>query len=211
MARRRVHKADVTENGGALSILETEQAASFGEGQLIGRGGRNLVARQEELHWYALQTRSRHEKRIQGNLQEKGIQAYLPLSEKHHQWSDRRKLVDEPLFPGYVFVKIAPDAQSRVPVLRTTGVIGFLGVRGVGIPIPESEISAIRTLLQENVEVRSHPYLELGKRVRICGGSLDGLEGILTGMEGTRGLVVSVQVIQKSVEMRISGYTIVPV
>ena len=200
----------MTENGGALSILETKQAASVKDVQLIPGAGGNVVDRTDGLQWFAIQTRSRHEKRIHVDLQEKGVHAYVPLNVKRNQWSDRCKIVDTPLFPGYVFVKIAPDAQSRVPVLRTSGVISFLGVRGVGVPIPEKEIAAIRAVLREETAV-PHPFVQLGQRVRICGGSLDGIEGILTSMDGNKSLVVSVQVIQKSVAVRISGYTVVPV
>jgi transcription antitermination factor NusG len=173
--------------------------------------GVDYVSQPVGLRWYALQTRSRHEKRVTADLQEKAIQAYLPLCSAQHQWSDRRKFVDTPLFPGYVFVKITPDAQARVPVLQTNGVISFLGVRGVGIPIPESEIAAICTVLRQNIPVEPHPFLELGQRVRICGGSLDGIEGILTGMDAKKRLVVSIQLIQRSVAVRITGYAVEPI
>jgi transcription antitermination factor NusG len=163
------------------------------------------------LRWYAIHTRSRHEKRVTADLLEKAVHAYLPLSSAERQWSDRRKTVDTPLFPGYVFVKILPDAQARVPVLQVNGVIGFLGVRGVGVPIPETEIAAIQTLQREKVPVQPHPFVKVGQRVRICGGSLDGLEGLLTGMDGTKSLVVSIELIERSVALRISGYHVVPV
>jgi transcription antitermination factor NusG len=156
--------------------------------------------------WYAIRTRARHEKRVTAALQEKQVHAYVPLSRTEHQWSDRRKLVDTPLFPGYVFVHIPPDAESRVPVLQTNGVIAFLGVRGIGIPIPEAEISAIQTLLRAGVPVASHPFMQVGQRVRIRGGSLDGLEGLLTAVDGKRNLVVSIELIERSVAIRISGY-----
>ena len=134
------------------------------------------------------------------------FRAYLPLSRSERQWSDRRKLVEMPLFPGYVFVNIATDAEARVPVLRTNGVISFLGVRGVGIPIPDAEIAAIQSLLREGVPVTPHPFVQIGQRVRIRGGSLDGLEGLLTGVEGKRNLVISIELIERSVAIRISGY-----
>lgn len=184
---------------------------NFADGQLYRSGAEDFRGRHEGLRWFALQTRSRHEKRVTADLREKAIQAYLPLCSAQHQWSDRRKVVDTPLFPGYVFVKIAPDVQARVPVLQTNGVISFLGVRGVGIPIPESEIAAIGSVLREGLPVEPHPYVELGQRVRICGGSLDGIEGILTGMDGKKTLVVSIQLIQRSVAVRITGYAVAPV
>jgi transcription antitermination factor NusG len=119
--------------------------------------------------------------------------------------------VDAPLFPGYVFVKIYNDAHARVPVLQTNGVTNFLGVRGVGIPISDNEIDAIKSVLRQGVCVEPHPFVQIGQRVRICGGSLDGLEGILTGIDGKKSLAVSIELIQKSVAIRITGYTVLPV
>jgi transcription termination/antitermination protein NusG len=189
-----------------LSTLATVRV-----GNLAGNLAINQVASESRLHWFAIQTRSRHEKRVTADLQEKTIQTYLPLCRVEHQWSDRRQIVDVPLFPGYVFVKIAADVPARTPVLQTNGVIGFLGVRGIGVPIPEEEIAAIQTVLREEIPVAPHPFVRIGERVRICGGSLDGLEGLLTGMEGQRNLVVSIDLIERSVAIRISGFKVVPV
>lgn len=163
------------------------------------------------LRWFAIQTRSRHEKRVTADLREKAVEAYLPLRSVEHQWSDRRKVVDLPLFPGYVFVRISGDAIARVPVLQTDGVLGFLGIRGIGVPIPEEEIAAIQTVLREKIPVEPHPFVKVGEKVRICGGSLDGLEGLLTGVDGKRNLVVSIDLIERSVAIRISGFKVVPV
>lgn len=169
------------------------------------------AASDEGMHWYAIQTRSRHEKRVAEDLLEKSIRAYVPLCSADHQWSDRRKVVETPLFPGYVFVNVEPAAQARVAVLQTNGVISFLGVRGIGTPIPDGEIAAIQTVLQSGVPVEPHPFVLVGRRVRILGGSLDGLEGLLTGVEGKKTLVVSIELIERSVAVRISGYSVVPI
>jgi transcription antitermination factor NusG len=170
-----------------------------------------MLASAAVLRWFAIQTRSRHEKRVTADLQEKAVQAYLPLASVERQWSDRRKVVDMPLFPGYVFVKIENDVPARIPVLQTDGVIGFLGVRGIGIPIPEEEIAGIQTVLRQKIPVKPYPFVQVGERVRICGGSLDGLEGLLTGMDGKRNLVVSIELIERSVAIRITGFKVVPV
>src|SRR5450755_782643 len=98
----------------------------------------------DQVSWFAVQTRPRYEKKVNAELQEKGMKAFLPLYSATHQWSDRRRLVHMPLFPGYVFVRIAPSAHQRVAVLQTNGVLSFVGVRNMGIPIPDSEIDAIR-------------------------------------------------------------------
>jgi transcription termination/antitermination protein NusG len=170
--------------------------------------GLAVAARQAGPQWFAIRTRSRREKRVAEDLSEKDVEAFLPLRHVERQWSDRRKVVETPLFSGYVFVRIEATATARVPVLQTNGVIEFLGVRGIGIPIPETEIAAIQTLERERVELEEHPFLQVGQRVRIRGGSLDGLEGILTGKDGRKSLVVSIEVIARSVAMHISGYRV---
>jgi hypothetical protein len=88
-------------------------------------------------------------------------------------------MVQLPLFTGYVFVKIGPAPSARVPVLRANGVIGFVGVRGVGVPIQNSEIDSVRLLLARGIAFQQYPFLNVGQRVRVRGGSLDAVEGIL--------------------------------
>lgn len=164
-----------------------------------------------EFSWFAVQTRPRHEKKAATELTTKGITTFLPLHAAVHQWSDRRRVVHAPLFPGYVFVSIADAPNARIAVLRTNGVKSFVGVRGTGIPIPEQEIQAIQTILAQGVSVDPHPCLKIGQRVRICGGSLDGVEGILQEKKGDLSLVVSVELIQRSLAVRVTGYKIEPV
>src|SRR5262249_55932627 len=113
-----------------------------------------------ETAWFAVQTRPRYEKKVSAELQEKGIKSFLPLNSAVHQWSDRKRLVHVPLFPGYVFVQIAPVLGSRISVLRTNGVLNFVGVRNMGIPIPDSEIEAVRTVIEERVNFEPYPYLK---------------------------------------------------
>ena len=158
-----------------------------------------------------MQTRSRHEKRVAAMLQDKTIQAYLPLCTSRNQWSDRRKDVNTPLFPGYVFVRIDEDAQSRVQVLQTNGVVNFLGVRGVGVAIPNEEIETVQAILRKSIPVERHPFLQIGQRVRISGGSLEGLEGVLSAMPGPRRLVISIELIQRSVSIEVTGYDVQPI
>ena len=158
--------------------------------------------------WYAIHTRAQHEKRIEVHLQQRGISSFLPLEKQVHRWSDRRKLVEVPLFPCYAFVQIIPSAQTRSAVLRTEGVIGFVGVRGEGTPIRDSEIESVRLLLSRDVPFASYPFLKIGQRVRIRGGSLDGVEGVIVGGRGHRQLVVSVELIQRSIAVTVEGYDI---
>jgi len=161
--------------------------------------------------WYAIRTRSRHEKKIALELRDKGVSNFLPLQTQVHRWSDRNKQVEVPLFPGYVFVRTVPMAEARVSVLRTPGVVGFVGDQGKGTPIPEKQIEDIQTILEEEVQFTLHPFLNLNQRVRIRGGCLDGVEGVLVGMNTDLSLVVSVDLIKRSMAIRVAGYDVVPV
>lgn len=160
------------------------------------------------LSWYAVQTWPQYEKKVTAEFQRKDVETFLPLLSSKRQWSDRRRIVQVPLFPSYVFVRIAPVPSARIPVVRTNGVAGFVGVRGIGVPIPDSEIESVRLLLARGVTFQQHPFLNVGRRVRVRGGSLDGVEGILLAKNDDLSLVVSVQIIQRSVSIRISGYQV---
>ncbi len=160
--------------------------------------------------WYAVQTRPRHEKRVAAELACKGVTNFLPLTKETHRWSDRRKVVEVPLFPCYAFVNLIPDASSRLAVLRVAGVLHFVGAHNFGLPIPDSQIENIRSLLQYQIPMTSHPFLKIGQRVRICSGALDGMEGILVGQNGNRRLVISVESIERSVAISVQGYDVEP-
>jgi transcriptional antiterminator NusG len=163
-----------------------------------------------EESWFAVQTRPRHEKRVTTELQEKGIKTFLPLCSTTHQWSDRKRLVEVPLFQSYVFVRIVPEQGTRIAVLRTQGVNNFVGARGIGTPIPGGEIAAVQEILEHRIPFQMYPFLKIGQRVRIRGGCLEGLRGILTKINGDSSLVVSVELIQRSIVMRLSGYQVEP-
>jgi transcription antitermination factor NusG len=159
--------------------------------------------------WYAVQTRPKHEKKVVAELQEKTINAYLPLLMQMHRWSDRRKLIHMPLFPGYLFVRAQLDPEVRVSVLRIWGVVGFVGSQQGALPIPDHEIESIQTLLSSKIPLSPYPFLKVGQRVRVRGGALDGLEGILTTNDGRR-LVISVGAIHRSLSIAIEGYDVEP-
>lgn len=159
-------------------------------------------------HWFAIRTRARHEKKVTAQLCEKRANAFLPLVTEVHRWSDRRKAVQVPVFPGYVFIHMVPTAALRLAVLQVMGVVGFVGIKGEGVPIPAKQIEDIRTMIATNVSCAPHPYLRAGQRVRIRGGSLDGIQGILVAQENGRSLVLSVELLQRSVAIRIDGYDV---
>lgn len=161
--------------------------------------------------WFAVQTRPRHEKRVSAELLEKGVIAFLPVVSTIRRWSDRRRVVELPLFSQYVFVRIAQSLARRVSVLRTNGVTNFVGPRGIGAPIPDQEIERIQRVVAQGISISPHIFLNVGKRVRIRGGALDGLQGILTAVNGDQTLVLSVNLIQRSLAIRIAGFVIEPV
>jgi transcription antitermination factor NusG len=163
------------------------------------------------LQWYAIRTRSRHEKVVERQLQGQTIEVFYPVATQIHQWSDRRKLVESPLFPGYVFVRIASSPEERARVLRTHGVVDIVGYQGQGISIPREQIDAVRALVDGKVAFTQHAFLKVGQRVRVRGGSLDGVEGILLAQNGNRNLVISVEPIERSLSIRIEGYQVEPV
>jgi transcription antitermination factor NusG len=160
------------------------------------------------IEWFAVRTRSRHEKIVASQLETSGIESFLPLCSQVRSWSDRRVIVDLPLFPGYVFVRTSRATQARVRVFQARGVIGFVGPNNQATPIPAEQIEAVRSLMQSQIECRPHPYLNVGQRVRIQNGALQGLEGILVRIASDHSLVVSVDLIHKSVAIRLEGYEV---
>jgi transcription antitermination factor NusG len=162
----------------------------------------------EQPRWYAIHTRFHHEKKIEVRLREHGISTFLPWVRQVRRWTDRRKSIELPLFPCYAFVNIVPNAELRLAILRIDGVIGFVGVHREGTPIPDSEIESVRVLLDQHVPFSSHPFLRVGQRVRIRGGSLDGVEGSLIAVDCNRKLVISVELIQRSLAVTVEGYGI---
>lgn len=141
-------------------------------------------------------------------LQDKGIDIFLPLFSEKHQWSDRRRIVEVPVFPRYVFLRIEPTTSARIPVLRTAGVMRFVGDRGLGATIPDAQIESVRNIITQGVPFSHYAYLDIGQRVRIRGGALDGVEGILAAINGDQSLVVSVEMIRRSLAIRIEGYRV---
>jgi len=158
-----------------------------------------------EAEWYSIQTRYRFERKVTTQLQHKGLQTFLPLLEEFHRWSDRRQPVFIPLFSGYTFVRSDLSAGLRLELLHTEGVIGLITRRGVANPIPAKQIDDLRKLLSQKVPCSLHAFLKVGQQVRIRGGCLDGLEGILE-QSGDKNLVISIESIQRAVAITIEGY-----
>ena len=165
----------------------------------------------DQQQWYALHTRCRHEQRVARQLRERGIEVFLPTFREVRHWSDRRKLIEFPLFSCYVFVWVALSAASRRTMLQANGVLRMVGFQEGPAPIPVSDIEAIRKVAAVPERCSPYGFLKIGQRVRIRGGALDGVEGHLIGQRGERRLVISVDLIQQSVAVLIEGYSLEPV
>lgn len=158
--------------------------------------------------WYAIHTYPRHERAVAERIRQQRLTTFLPTITETHRWSDRRKVVEMPLFTCYVFVQLVPTNETRLRVLRTDGVIGFVGSQRTGTPIPEEQIEAVRALLDRKVACKTHPFLKVGQRVRVRGGALDGVEGLFVSQNGDDSIVISVDAIQRSLAVRINGYNL---
>ncbi|MGO8796988.1 MAG: transcription termination/antitermination protein NusG [Candidatus Sulfotelmatobacter sp.] len=157
------------------------------------------------LQWFAVQTRYRFEKRVAARLNQKNCEVYLPLLTEHRSWSDRKQVITTPLFPGYAFVHIDHSYNARRDVLQTVGLIGFVSFGGKVAPVPRYEIENLQLLLQRQGAFSLYPFVHAGQRVRIRGGCLNGLEGILVQHENNK-LVISIGSIQRSLAVEIAGY-----
>ena len=166
---------------------------------------------QEATRWYAVSTRSRQEKVAAQFLQGAGISHFLPLVSEMRRWSDRKKVISTPLFSGYVFVQIPTDNEQRIQVLKTPGVVQFVGNRGIPSPISEKEIRDIQSVLSNSVACEPYPFLKIGQRVRIVGGALDQIEGTLVGRGSGTKLIISVELIQRSLAISVSDLEVEPV
>jgi len=167
--------------------------------------------RDDDRFWYAIQTRPRHEKRVHEGLRSLGFWSFLPMVEQVHQWSDRRQKVQVPLFSRYLFIQSLYNPEVHQAVIKLPGVNGFVGASKQALPIPNSEIATIQLLLSRRIPVEPHPFLKVGQRVRCRGGALDGLEGILVSKKKDYSVVVSIELLQRSVSVHINGYDLEPV
>jgi transcription antitermination factor NusG len=161
-----------------------------------------------EHPWFALQVRTRHETAIAGFLEAKGYEQFVPLYKFRKRWSDRVKVMESPLFPGYLFCRF--DPQNRLPILKTPGVIQVVGYNRIPTPIDETEIHAIQTLIASGLQTQPWPFLAVGERVRIESGALRGLDGIVVKMKENHRLVVSITLLRRSVAVEIDSALVEP-
>lgn len=149
------------------------------------------------VRWYAVYTHANHEKRVAEQLGLSGVEHFLPLYECVSKWKDRHVTLRRPLFPSYVFVRIT--LCDRLLALQVPGVAHLVGFDGTPLALPEAEVEALRSGLTAGVVLQPHPFLTIGRRVRIKRGPFEGRQGILLRKKGKLRLVLSVEVIMRSV------------
>jgi transcription antitermination factor NusG len=156
-----------------------------------------------EEHWYAAYTCANHEKCVASQLSEREIQYFLPVYRSVRRWSDRFVESDRPLFPGYVFVRLV--LRDRLRVLQIPGVARFVGFNGLPAALPEEEMDILRSALSPAAQVKPHPFLTVGRRVRITGGPFAGLTGVLKRHRNRVWVVVSIDMVQRSIMISVQS------
>ena len=157
-------------------------------------------------NWYAIYVKSRHEFHVFERLSRSNIDAFLPTVEKLNRWKDRKKMVSFPLFPSYLFVHINKSYNNILTVLKTNGVVRFLGISPrEPEPIPDEQIISLKRIVESKELIAPYPFLKEGQRIRIKRGALAGVEGLLVEKTGQHSLVISVDILQRGVSLKIDA------
>jgi transcription termination/antitermination protein NusG len=165
-----------------------------------------------EQLWYALHVRSNHEKRARDYLHSRQVEAFLPLYRVQSRRRDRRVVVDKPLFTGYVFVHSSLERSEKIEILRSPGCVGLVGFDDGPRPVADSVLESVRILVGSGRQPEPFPFLKEGKRVRVAGGALDGIEGyVVQAPDGKPRVVVSIEILGRSVAVRLDRESLEPV
>ena len=153
--------------------------------------------------WYAAYTYPRHEKFVSKQLEDRGIESFLPVYRSVRRWKDRRKEIELVLFPSYVFVRI--PLADRFRVLGLPGLVRLVSFNGQPASLPEREIEGLRNGLEGGLFAEPHPYLQVGRRVRVSRGPMAGLEGVLIRKKDKFRIVILLEAIMHSVALEIDS------
>jgi len=153
--------------------------------------------------WYAAYTCANHEKRVAAQLQARGIEHFLPVYHSVRRWKDRRVKLEMPLFPGYVFVRLA--LCDRLPVLQVPSLVRLVGFGSLPTALPDCEMDILRRALTQEHSAQPHRFFTVGRRVRITGGPFAGLEGVLTRIKSNLRVVLSLELIQRSTSVEVDA------
>src|SRR6266702_553996 len=159
--------------------------------------------------WYAVYTNENHEKQVTQQMELRSIEHLLPLYESVRRWKDRRVRLQMPLFPGYVFVRLA--LRDRLPLLQIPGIVRLVSFNGRPAALPEEDVRAIQNCLGGRHQFEPHPYLQTGRRVRVKNGPLQGLDGIILRRKNKTRFVLSFELIRRSVAVEIDEIDLMPV
>jgi transcription antitermination factor NusG len=159
--------------------------------------------------WFALRLRSNYERIAAVHLRERGYEPFAPSYRVERRWSDRTKKIDQFLFPGYIFCRFDPN--DRLPVLTVPGIVDVVGFGKSPQHIPDDEIERVRRMVESGLPVAPYPYMQVGQAVLIEQGPLAGVEGVLVQVKGKTRLVVSVNLLQRSVSAEIDRHSIRPI
>jgi transcription antitermination factor NusG len=162
-----------------------------------------------KIAWYALVVKARYEKVVSQHLSAQDYEVFLPLVKTRRRWSDRIKELEVPLFPGYVLSRF--DPADRLRALMIPGVSHVVSFDRRPTPIPDCEVESVRTVLDSDLKFEPWPFLGVGQRVRVEHGSLYGLEGLIVDIRKSKKLVVSLNLLQRSVAVEIDHDWVVPV
>jgi len=162
----------------------------------------------EQVEWNAVYTRHQHEKLVAGSLAGNGFEVFLPTYNVIRRWTDRKKQLSLPLFPCYVFVR--SNFERRLRVLTTPGVHFLVMFAGRPAPIPDLEMDAIRKAVESRLRVEPHPFLRCGDSVRVKSGPLADVEGILVRKKGSYRLILSAELLGKSIAVEIDAFSVEP-
>jgi len=162
-----------------------------------------------EQRWYAAYTSANHEKRVAKQLGQRSVEHFLPMYQSARRWKDRQMTLSLPLFPGYVFVRVA--LRDRLQVLQVPGVARLVGFNGPPTPLADEEIESLRRALADGLRAEPHPYLKAGRRVRITTGLLSGHEGILKRWKGGLRVVLTIELIERSISVEVDSSSVTPV
>ncbi len=163
----------------------------------------------ESLQWYAFRVRSRHEKQVSFSLREKGYRECLPLTRSRHRWADRFAIVELPLFPGYIFCETTRTEIGRIRC--TAGIIDVIRAGSTPLAAERSEIESLRKAVQRDLQMENWPYVkpEPRSRMTVMAGPLSGFEGMLVEVKGTEKLVLSIDLLQRSVLVELPASSVV--
>jgi len=159
--------------------------------------------------WYAAYTSAQHEKKVTAELGRRSVESFLPLYSSVRRWKDRRIQLNLPLFPGYVFVHLA--LRDRVRVLQVPGVAKLVGFGGLPVALPDEQIETLRAGLNGQLCAEPHPFLTVGRRVRMVRGPFQGAEGILVRKKGGIRVVLSLELIMRSIAVEVDVSEVEPV